>query len=79
MTLFGFRVPMMASLIVWALAWEIVGRLEIMFLIPPITSIFSAGIELVQTGSWQNASLITLRSFISAWRWRSASACRLAC
>ena len=64
MTLFGFRVPMMASLIVWALAWEIVGRLEVMFLIPPITSIFSAGIELVQTGSWQNASLITLRSFI---------------
>ena len=64
MTLFGFRVPMMASLIVWALAWEIVGRLELMFLIPPITSIFSAGVELVQTGSWQNASLITLRSFI---------------
>ena len=64
MTLFGFRVPMMASLIVWALAWEIVGRLEVMFLIPPITSIFSAGVELVQTGSWQNASLITLRSFI---------------
>lgn len=64
MILFGFRVPMMASLIVWALAWEIVGRLEVMFLIPPITSIFSAGIELVQTGSWQNASLITLRSFI---------------
>ena len=64
MTVFGFRVPMMASLIVWALAWEIVGRLEIMFLIPPITSIFSAGVELVQTGSWQNASLITLRSFI---------------
>ena len=64
MTVFGFRVPMMASLIVWALAWEIVGRLELMFLIPPITSIFSAGIELVQTGSWQNASLITLRSFI---------------
>ena len=64
MILFGFRVPMMASLIVWALAWEIVGRLEVMFLIPPITSIFSAGVELVQTGSWQNASLITLRSFI---------------
>ena len=64
MTVFGFRVPMMASLIVWALAWEIVGRLELMFLIPPITSIFSAGVELVQTGSWQNASLITLRSFI---------------
>ena len=64
MTVFGFRVPMMASLIVWALAWEIVGRLEVMFLIPPITSIFSAGVELVQTGSWQNASLITLRSFI---------------
>jgi NitT/TauT family transport system permease protein len=55
---------MMTSLIFWLLVWEIVGRLEVMFLIPPITSIIGAGYELVQTASWQSASLITLRSFI---------------
>ncbi|KEQ04034.1 ABC transporter permease [Pseudorhizobium pelagicum] len=64
MTLFGTRIPMMTSLIFWLLVWEIVGQLELMFLIPPISSIFMAGVELVQTGSWQSASIITLRSFV---------------
>ena len=63
MTLFGIRIPMMTSLLFWLLVWEIVGRLEVMFLSPPITSIVAAGVELVQTGSWQSASMITLRSF----------------
>jgi NitT/TauT family transport system permease protein len=64
MTLFGTRIPMMASLLFWLLVWEIVGQLDVMFLIPPITSIVAAGIDLVQTGSWQSASMITLRSFV---------------
>ncbi|MCJ8521630.1 NitT/TauT family transport system permease protein [Pseudorhizobium tarimense] len=64
MTLFGTRIPMMASLVFWLLVWEIVGQLDVMFLIPPITSIVSAGFDLVQTGSWQDASMITLRSFL---------------
>jgi len=63
MTIFGFRIPMMASLIVWAVIWEIVGRLDLIFLIPPMSSILEAGLHLVQTASWQNASIITLRSF----------------
>ncbi|PRD44649.1 ABC transporter permease [Phyllobacterium phragmitis] len=63
MTLFGYRIPMMASLIVWGLLWEIVGRLDLIFLIPPLSGIFEAGVHLVQTGSWQAASMITLRSF----------------
>jgi ABC-type nitrate/sulfonate/bicarbonate transport system, permease component len=64
MTVFGIRIPMMASLLFWLLVWEIVGQLDVMFLIPPFTSIVIAGFELVQTGSWQNASMITLRSFL---------------
>ena len=64
MTMFGFRIPMMASLIVWALVWEIVGRLDIIFLIPPMTAIIAAGFDLVQTNSWQNATLVTIRSFV---------------
>jgi NitT/TauT family transport system permease protein len=55
---------MMASLLFWALLWEIVGRLDVIFLIPPMTSIISAGFDLVATNSWQAASLVTLRSFV---------------
>ena len=64
MTLFGFRIPMMASLIVWALIWEIVGQLDVIFLIPPMSAIIAAGFDLVQTNSWQNATLVTIRSFV---------------
>lgn len=64
MTMFGYRIPMMASLIVWALVWEIVGQLDVIFLIPPMTAIIAAGFDLVQTNSWQNATLVTIRSFV---------------
>lgn len=64
MKLFGFRIPMMASLVLWALVWEIVGRMDVIFLIPPMSSIISAGFGLVATGSWQSASLVTVRSFM---------------
>ncbi|QRM56123.1 ABC transporter permease subunit [Sinorhizobium sp. BG8] len=64
MILYGIRIPMMASLIVWALAWELVGRLDVIFLIPPLTSVVAAGIDLVRTASWQSATLVTLRSFV---------------
>lgn len=64
MTLFGYRIPMMASLIVWALIWEIVGQLDVIFLIPPMSEIIAAGFDLVQTNSWQNATLVTIRSFV---------------
>ncbi len=64
MTLFGYRIPMMASLIVWAIIWEIVGQLDVIFLIPPMSAIIAAGIDLVQTNSWQNATLVTIRSFV---------------
>jgi len=64
MKLFGIKIPMMTSLIVWALIWEIVGRMDVIFLIPPMTSIISAGFELVATNSWQSASLVTIRSFL---------------
>jgi NitT/TauT family transport system permease protein len=36
----------------------------VIFLIPPMTSIISAGFDLVATNSWQAASLVTLRSFV---------------
>jgi NitT/TauT family transport system permease protein len=63
MTLFGYRVPMMASLIVWCVLWEIVGRLDIVFLLPPFTDVLAAGVGLFALESWQAATLTTLRAF----------------
>jgi NitT/TauT family transport system permease protein len=63
MILFGYRVPMMASLLVWCVVWEIVGRLGIMFILPPFSDVLAAALELVQTPSWQSATLTTLRAF----------------
>ncbi|TIT25450.1 MAG: ABC transporter permease, partial [Mesorhizobium sp.] len=63
MTLFGYRVPMMASLLVWCVVWEIVGRLDLIFLLPPFSDVLAAAFNLVQTSSWQSATVTTLRAF----------------
>lgn len=65
MKLFGIKIPMMTALLVWALVWEIVGRMEVIFLVPPMSAIISAGFDLVATNSWQSATLVTLRSFLT--------------
>jgi NitT/TauT family transport system permease protein len=64
MNLFGYRVPMMASLLVWCVVWEIVGRLDLMLMVPPFSDVLRAAFELVQTPSWQSATVTTLRAFV---------------
>lgn len=64
MTLFGYRVPMMASLLVWCVLWEIVGRLDLMFILPPFSDVLVAAVDLVQLPSWQGATVTTLRAFL---------------
>ena len=64
MKLFGYRVPMMASLIVWCVIWELVGRSGVMFLIPPLSDVVVAAYAMVQTGTWQAAAITTLNSFL---------------
>ena len=63
MMILGYRMPMMASLLVWAVAWEIVGQLDLIFLLPPFSAVLAAAFELVQTPSWQDATVTTLRAF----------------
>jgi NitT/TauT family transport system permease protein len=63
MKIFGYRVPMMASLIVWCVVWEIVGQLDLMLMLPPFTEVLRAAVDLVQTPSWQSATVTTLRAF----------------
>jgi NitT/TauT family transport system permease protein len=60
---YGYRVPMMASLLIWCVLWEIVGRLGLVFLLPPFTGVLAALGELFAKPSFWDATLITLRSF----------------
>lgn len=64
MTVLGYRIPMMASLIVWCLLWEVVGRLDLVFLLPPFSDVLASVVELVQSGKFQQATVTTLRSFV---------------
>ena len=59
-----FRVPMLASLLVWAVIWEICGRSGASLVIPPLSNIFTRIVEIVPTPSFMNALLITGRSFL---------------
>jgi NitT/TauT family transport system permease protein len=55
---------MTASLLVWCVLWEIVGRLELMFILPPFSDVLVAAVDLVQLPSWQSATVTTLRAFL---------------
>jgi NitT/TauT family transport system permease protein len=63
MTLFGYRMPMMASLLVWCVVWEIVGRLDLLLIIPPFTGVLAALVELVQLDKFYVATKTTLACF----------------
>jgi NitT/TauT family transport system permease protein len=64
MTLFGHRVPMFASLLVWCVVWEIVGRTGAIFLLPPMTAILATMGELMFTQGWIDAAWTTGRSLV---------------
>jgi NitT/TauT family transport system permease protein len=63
MTLFGYRLPMMSSLIVWCVIWEIVGRLELVLLFPPFSGVLAALVDLVQTQKFWDATWTTISTF----------------
>ena len=63
MTLFGYRLPMMSSLIVWCVIWEIVGRLELVLLFPPLSGVLAALVDLVQTQKFWDATWTTIGTF----------------
>ena len=42
MKIFGYQLPGMSSLILWGILWELVGRLELTFFLPPLSAIFSS-------------------------------------
>lgn len=63
MTIFGRRIPIVFSMLVWFIAWEIAGRAGISPALPPLSSVVKAGVQVVQTDKFAAAVIITLRSF----------------
>lgn len=49
MEIFGYRLPNMSSLILWGILWEIVGRMEVTFFLPPLSQIFATLMEIGTT------------------------------
>ncbi len=49
MKVFGYRLPGMSSLLLWALLWEIVGQMELTFFLPPLSAIFVTLMEIGTT------------------------------
>lgn len=64
MKIAGYRIPMMASLLVWAAVWELIGRSGASFVIPPLSRIFLRMVEIVPTPSFADALFITGKAFL---------------
>jgi NitT/TauT family transport system permease protein len=63
MTIAGRRVPMALSLLVWFAIWEVVGRLDVVLLIPPFTDVLVAIGSVVTSSRFGEAAVITLQAF----------------
>jgi NitT/TauT family transport system permease protein len=63
MNLFGYRLPLFSSLILWALLWEIIGHTEAKLILPPLSAITLRIFEIIPTHAFQEALLITGKSF----------------
>jgi NitT/TauT family transport system permease protein len=64
MELRGHRVPMAFSLLVWFAVWEVVGRLELVSLLPPFSDVVRAFPEVVSSETFADAAWITLKAFL---------------
>src|SRR3546814_6720808 len=54
---------MMASLVVWCLAWEAVGRADLLLLIPPFSGVLASMGDLLQSQKFLDATATTLLCF----------------
>jgi NitT/TauT family transport system permease protein len=63
MILFGKRVPILLSLVVWCIIWEIIGRAKLSTIVPPFSGVIAAAITIVPTAKFNTAVSISLRSF----------------
>jgi len=59
----GHRIPMVFSLVVWCILWEIIGRLDLISLLPPFTHVVGALFVVVPSADFIEAMTITFQGF----------------
>lgn len=64
MILFGYKLPAMSSLLVWAVLWEVIGQLDLTFFVPPFSQVIVTLVGLVQTTAFQSALGTTAYAFL---------------
>jgi len=65
MTLWGYRLPAMSSLILWALLWEVIGRLGASFFLPPLSDVIATLVEIFPSAAFQKALYETANAFFA--------------
>jgi NitT/TauT family transport system permease protein len=65
MIIAGYRVPLFASLIIWAVLWEIVGRSGASLVLPPLSAVIARMLEIVPTPTFASALWITGKTFFT--------------
>ena len=60
----GHRIPMAFSLLVWFALWEIVGQLELISLLPPLSAVVAAMGGVMGSATFVGAAWITLQAFL---------------
>jgi NitT/TauT family transport system permease protein len=63
MTLFGKQIPIIFSLVIWFVLWELVGRAKWSSIVPPFSGVIAAGMTILPTAKFAAAVALSLRSF----------------
>jgi len=63
MTLLGYRLPGMSSLIIWGLLWELVGQSGLTFFVPPLSEVIATLFSVIGTDAFQKALAETAYAF----------------
>src|SRR5512144_2742922 len=63
MRLFGKRIPLSVALLFWFIVWELVGRVGVSSIFPPLSRVVVAGMTVIATEKFRLAVEISLRSF----------------
>jgi NitT/TauT family transport system permease protein len=58
------RIPPVFSLLIWISLWEIAGRLELAFILPPFSDVVEQLFILMWRPDFQSAALLTLKAFV---------------
>jgi NitT/TauT family transport system permease protein len=59
------RYPMTTSLLAWALVWELIGRLGLVQLLPPLSTVLGSMGEVVLTWTFARAAVDTVTAFLA--------------